>query len=88
MIIDNHGLCKELFRCVMAITNNTRRNVSKFGMHCFQAFDHIRYDPELATEGCHFELIKENRYQDMMNHIKNYYVPDELIGKSLNLHWN
>ena len=48
MIIDNHGLCKELFNCIMAITHNTRRNVSKFGMHCFQAFDHIRYDPELS----------------------------------------
>ena len=54
----------------------------------FQAFERIKNNTDFAIDGCHLELIKEERYEDMMKFIERFYVPDEPMGKSLNLQWD
>ena len=54
----------------------------------FQAFDYIKHDQALHVDGYHFELIREDRYEDMMNVIRRNFYPDEPMSSSLNVEWS
>ena len=38
---------------------------------------------ELAVEGCHYELVREDRYQDMMDYYRDHFIPDEPVGRGI-----
>ena len=39
-------------------------------------------------DGCHLEIIKEGRYEDMVDFCRRYYIPDEPIWNALNHKWD
>ena len=49
----------------------------------FQAFEKIQCDSELAVDGCHYERILENRYQEALNFYRDMFVPDEPVMRSI-----
>ena len=57
-------------------------------MNIFQAFETINCDQNIAVEGCHYELIWENRFQDILNFYRDHYVADEPINRSLSTSWD
>ena len=53
-----------------------------------QAFDKINSHPDVVVEGCHYELIGEDRYQDMLEFYRVHFCPDEPINRSLQIPWD
>lgn len=54
---------------------------------CFQALEKVQNDPALAVEGCQYELIPEDRYDEALNLYADHFVPDEPVGAAISLEW-
>ena len=57
-------------------------------LNIFQAFETLGRDTELSVEGCHYELVREDRYGDVLNFYSYQFVPDEPVGRCLSIDWN
>lgn len=53
-----------------------------------KAFGKINSDPQLAVEGCHYIIAREDRHQDAVNLIRDHFIPDEPTARSVALTWN
>ena len=54
----------------------------------FQALEQIKSREDLAVDGCHYELIREDRYRVMKDFFRIHFITDETINKSLNIPWD
>ena len=39
-------------------------------------------------EGCHYVIVREDRHQEFLNFIRDYFIPDEPCERSLGLPGN
>ena len=48
-----------------------------------QALEKVKSNPVIAVEGCHYEIARERRHQDVINFIRDHFSPDEPISKCI-----
>lgn len=50
-----------------------------------QAFQRVKDDDLCAVENCYYEIIREDRIEEALQHIAEHNFPDEIIFKSLGI---
>ena len=50
----------------------------------------MKRDPAYSVEGCHYEIVREGRHPEVVDFIRDHFIPDEPIAKCIAdiLPWN
>ena len=50
----------------------------------------MKSEPQFSVEGCHYEIARAGRHQEVVNFIRDHFMPDEPIAKCIAdiLPWN
>ena len=43
----------------------------------------MKSEPQFSVEGCHYEIAREGRHQEVVNFIRDHFIPDEPIAKCI-----
>ena len=52
-------------------------------IYFLQAFEKIKDDPEFAVDGCHYVIIREDRYQQYLDFLRQHFLKDEPLSANV-----